>query len=374
MFTRKTAAWSRLTLGLAAFVCSTGVALAQTAATSGTGNSIGEKLQAALQTSAGPIFIVIAGLAWLSGLFLFFSGLGKLAQAGQSQGHNEGFSSGLAKLVAGILLFALPDFAGIGVTSMFGSNAGGIFAGGGDLAQISQQLDLDSNGGGGALSSGQSLMQAAVNLAGKPVPPEDCYSSALGVTCMAKNIAKNAVPIGIFAIYIICFLAGLSMLASVLWTASKSMGGGHQQGLPPGFWMKAAVAVLLINSPFLIQAVATTISGQQGVLSINGFDADSSFLSYKFKATQGQTNFSDQMQRFAELIGYVFVILAFFGVWAFFKGVFLVKSSAEGKSQGGMGGGFVFMVGGALLANAKISTCMIMYTFGGNGMTFGFCG
>lgn len=348
-------------------------AFAQIAAGGGTGNSIGEKLQQALTSSSGPLFIAIAGLAWLAGLYLFFSGLGKLAQISQ-QGNNEGSAAALVKLVMGIMLFALPDMAGIGMQSMFGTGIENIFGGKSELAAISQQLDLDTGSGSGGLAAGQSLMQQALSYAGSPMPPEDCLAKLEGVTCMARNLAKNAVPMGIYAIYTICFLAGFAMFASCLWAVSKAYGqGGGHQGLPPGFWTKFAVALLLINSPLLIMTFATTLQGHGGVLSITGFDAGSSFLSYSFSQTQSATNTSAQLQKFAELIGYVFVILAFFGVWAFFKGIFMVKASAEGKSQGTMGGGMVFMVGGVLLANAKISTCMVMYTFGGMGMTFGFC-
>jgi hypothetical protein len=370
--TSKLSVLARAGLGIGLTLSSTTMVLAQ-AANGGTGNSIGEKLQQALNSSSGPLFIAIAGLAWVAGLYLFFSGLHKLAQASEHGGRGEGASSGLVRLVMAIMLFALPDIAGIGMQSMFGVGIENIFGSAGELAQISQQLDLETGSGSGALSAGDSQMRRAIGLAGTPETPRDCYASAEGITCMARNIAKNAIPMGIYAIYTICFLAGLAMFASCLWTASKSVGSGHQQGLPPGFWTKAAVALLLINGPLLIMTFATTLQGQGGVLTIQGFDAGSNFLSYSFQQTQQTSNTSAQLQKFAELIGYVLVILAFFGVWAFFKGIFMVKASAEGKSQGTMGGGFVFIVGGVLLANAKISTCTILYTFGGQGMTFGFC-
>lgn len=370
--TTKLSALARAGLGIGIVTLSTTTALAQSIG-GGTGNSIGEKLQQALNSSSGPIFIAIAAIGWLAGLYLFFSGLQKLAQAGEHGGRSEGAASGMIRLVMGIMLFALPDIAGIGMQSMFGVGIHNIFGGASELAQISQQLDLETGSGSGALSSGQSLLSQAIGLAGTPQTPEDCYAAATGITCMAKNIAKNAIPMGIYTIYTICFLAGLAMFASVLWTVSKAY-GQSSQGLPQGIWTKAAVALLLINSPLLIMTFATTLQGHGGVLTIEGFDAGSNFLSYSFQQTQQASNTSAQLQRFAELIGYVLVILAFFGVWAFFKGIFMVKATAEGKSQGTMGGGFVFMVGGVLLANAKISTCMILYTFGGSGMTFGFCG
>jgi hypothetical protein len=370
--TTKLSVLARAGLGIALAMSSATAAFAQ-AAGGGTGNSIGEKLQQALNSSSGPLFIGIAAVGWIAGLYLFFSGLHKLSQASESGGRGDGAGSGMIRLAMGIMLFALPDIAGIGMQSMFGVGVSNIFGGASELAQISQQLDLETGSGSGAMSAGNSLLSQAIGNAGTPQTPDDCYAAATGITCMAKNIAKNAIPMGIYAIYTICFLAGLAMFASCLWTASKAY-GQSSQGLPPGFWTKAAVALLLINSPLLIMTFATTLQGQGGVLTIQGFDAGSNFLSYSFQQTQQASNTSAQLQKFAELIGYVMVILAFFGVWAFFKGIFMVKATAEGKSQGTMGGGFVFMVGGVLLANAKISTCMILYTFGGTGMTFGFCG
>lgn len=369
----KLSALTRMGLGIGIALSSATAAYAQTTG-GGTGNSIGEKLQQALNSTSGPLFIAIAALSWVAGLYLFFSGLAKLAQSGESGGRSEGAASGMVRLAMGIMLFALPDIAGIGMQTMFGVGITNIFGGASELATISQQLDLETGSGSGALSAGDSQMKGAISLAGTPQTPDDCYAAATGVNCMAKNIAKNAVPMGIYTIYMICFLSGLAMFASCLWTASKTIGGGgHQQGLPQGFWTKAAVAVLLINAPLLIMTFATTLQGQGGVLTIQGFDAGSNFLSYSFQQTQQSSNTSAQLQKFAELIGYILVILALFGVWAFFKGIFMLKASSEGKSQGTMGGSFVFIVGGVLLANAKISTCTILYTFGGIGMTFGFC-
>src|SRR3546814_8170425 len=93
--------------------------------------------------------------------------------------------------------------------------------------------------------------------------------------------------------------------------------------------------------------------GQSVVLN-TGLDTASSLLSYTASSSA-----DDFFQKYEELIGYVLQILTFFGVWAFVRGMLMVKMTAEGKQQQSYMSGIVFIVAGILLANAKVSTCKI---------------
>jgi hypothetical protein len=351
-----------------------GTAFAQT--TGGTGttgfgdSSFGSKLYGFLTQSTAPVFVLLAGISWLCGLFLIGTGLAKLAGQAEHHGHRGESAGALVRIVAGLLLFAMPDVAGIGISSITGGITN-IFGSSAEMAQISQSLDVENGSGSGTIANRQSNLTSILQNV-TVTAPRDCLASMEGVSCMAENVAKNFVPIGVYTIYILCFLSGAAMFMSCLWALSRAY-GHHGQGIQQGFWAKVLTALILMNSPWLIAMFATTLNGAGGVLSDTGFNSSSSLLSYSFMQTGQQTNVSAQLQKFQDLIGYLMTILAFFGVWAFFRGVFVCKASAEGKSGSSYGHGVVFMVGGVLLANAKLSICATLFTFGGQTMTFGFC-
>jgi hypothetical protein len=365
-------------IGRSTLIAAAGLFFASPAFAQATGNSIGERLVAILNENAAPLFVLIAAICWCLGLYLFGSALLKLSKAGESgsmMGDKHSLGEALLRMFIAVCIFAMPDAAGIGMASMTGG-AVNIFGSASDLAQVSQSLDLENGSGSGSIGTSQSRFTSAFSGAGTPTAPTDCLAAASteGVTCMAGNIAKNAVPIGIYTVFFFAFLGGVAMFASGLGQLASAR-FGHGQAIPPGWWVKITTSLLLINSPWLIFMFATTIQGQGGVLTLQGFTNSSNFLSYQFTATQstGTSSFAANLQQFQQLIGYCLSILAFFGVWAFFRGVFMAKAAAEGKQQGTYGHAMVFIVAGVLLANAKMSTCSILYTFGGMGMTFGFC-
>lgn len=333
-------------------------------------NSLGSKLYGFLTNSTAPVFVLLAGISWLCGLFLLGTGLAKLAGQAEHHGHRGEAAGALVRILAGILLFAMPDVAGIGISSITGGITN-IFGSSSDLAQISQSLDIENGSGSGTIANRQSNLASILQRA-TVTPPRDCLASLEGISCMAENVAKNFVPIGIYSVYVLCFLAGAAMFMACLMTLAKAY-GHHGQGLQQGFWAKVLTALILMNSPWLIAMFATTLNGTGGVLSETGFNSSSGLLSYTFAQTGQQTNASAQLQKFQDLIGYLMTILAFFGVWAFFRGVFVCKATAEGKSGSTYGHGIVFMVGGVLLANAKLSICATLFTMMGQAGTFGFC-
>jgi len=187
---------------------------------------------------------------------------------------------------------------------------------------------------------------------------------------MARNIATNAIPMAIWALLGITFIVGFLNFASAIAEMTHSQNShGSSHGLPKGWWLKIITSILLMNAATLFTLFSTTIlAANDSPITAQGLNAGSSLLQYPSNSSIAI------VQKYAEMIGYCFVILTFFGVWAFVRGIFLIKATAEGRqSQGSYGMGFVFIVAGVLLANAKYSTCVILTTMGGSQMAQGFC-
>jgi hypothetical protein len=125
----------------------------------------------------------------------------------------------------------------------------------------------------------------------------------------------------------------------------------------------------LMNAPMAFQFMSTTVFGNsESTLSLTGLNASSGLLTYDSGSR------IDIVIRYAALIGYSFTILAFFGAWAYIRGIYMVKGVAEaGRQAGSYGMAGVYMVAGILMANAKASTCVILKTTGGAAMAAGFC-
>lgn len=334
--------------------------------------NVGDRLVAMLSNVWGPLFFLIAGASYVVGIVVFIAGLNKLRESSNSSmmADRASLSNGLVKLFAAAMLIGLPEAAGIGVTTWTGTSAN-IFGSSSDLNSISRSLDFGQNGGPGDLSGRQGNLTSILGIAGSPAVPQDCYSASDPAVCMARNIAQNAVPIAIMVIFGMVFLVGLGMFfRSLVELARGDQGRGGV--VPQGWGAKFAGSILMMNSPFLFGMISATILGAAGtgVIDMNGFDSSSSFLSYSYNGGSP----TSVLAKFEELIGYILTILAFFGVWAFIRGLFIVKATAEGKTQNSYGNGAVFMAAGILLANSKISTCAILATLVGAGTgTMGFC-
>jgi hypothetical protein len=322
--------------------------------------SVGTRLADIIASSWGPVLFLIAAASMLLGLFLVSRGLVHLVRVTSEGGRNGTPISAFVMIACGVLMIALPDTAGVGLTTWAGNAGAGIF--GGDL-EATKAIDLGSPGGGASngLAGAAGVQQ-----------PDDCFGSDDPVVCMARNVAKNAVPVGVLAIFALVFLTGLLGFASCLktWASNQAQGGG---GRDQGIWTKLVVSVLFMNAPFLYYTVANTLLGASAdVITADGFNSGSSLLSYHYTGgASGKT--AELLAKWSELIGYCFQILALFGAWAFVRGINGIKGAAEGRSQNGYGTAFVYIVAGILLANAKVSTCMVTYTMGGSGMTLGFC-
>jgi hypothetical protein len=322
-------------------------------------STVGDRLNAAMTDMLGPLFFVIACASFGGGLFLLAKGMLKLKDA--SSGHNATAGEGLLIIMAAICLICLPDMAGVGIWTVFGAD--GMFTSS-DLHAAQNGLD-DGSGLSSAQSAGDRIARYAQVQA-----PQSCIGSSAGsgnsaVTCMAQNIAQNAIPIGVIAVFAAAFIGGLFVFASCLFEMSK----GDRGGQTPAFWGKAVGSVLLMNGIyFFVTSTNTLLGSGQSTISTNGVDANSSMLSYT--APSGMTG---SLATYAQLIGYCFVILTFFGAFAFVKGLFIIKDASENKGQAQYSHGIVFAFAGILLANAKYTVCLVLSTVAGSGNTSGFC-
>ena len=357
--------WFRFLATYALFV-TTAPAYATTTA----GNDLGTRLSGVLTDIYGPLFLTIAGVCYLVGFIMLAKGLDLMKDSsawGSTRSTREnGAGRGMAHLASGAVLIAFPEAIGIGVTTMFG-DAFNIFGSASEFKSVAAQLDMGNNPNFGVRDGSLRSLLAI----GTVTPPENCYLSAAPAVCFSKNIAQNVVPIGLIVTYAGVFLAGALMVAKAVFEfAHEDVGGRGGDG--KSAVAKAAVGFLMCNSPFLLGAISTTILGQTGALTTRG-GLDKSFLSYRFSGSvSGST--TAWLQSHGEMMGYLFTILALFGALAFFRGIFVLKSITDRRgSNASAGNALVFMAAGVFLANMKMTACFVTNTFGGAGMTLGFC-
>lgn len=318
-----------------------------------TSNTLGEKLVGLIDNVWNPLFLLIALLAALGGIFMMAKGLMKLAEASADRG-GKGFAPGLMWIVVGSLLLALPDTAGMGMSTVLGSARGG-----GTLTGVGLDYKDEITGDWFTQMTGGSLAPGDV---------VNCINADDPAVCMARNIAVNAVPMAIMVLFSLVFLAGLAGFAMTLVDWAKN---SDQPGSSKSHISRLVVCALLMNAPVAFGFMSQTIFGNSNsTISTNfgNLNGDSSLLKY----TGGSQ--IDIVKRYSALIGYSFTILAFFGAWAYVRGIFMIKGVAEaGRQAGSYGMAGVYMVAGILMANAKASTCVIMKTTGGSGLAAGFC-
>lgn len=314
--------------------------------------TIGGRLSAIVQDVWNPLFLLAAIGSALLGLFVFVRGLMKIVEAAQSGGR-EGFGPGITHIVVAAFLIALPDAAGIGMTSILGAARGG-----GELGASS--LDLGNDGVGGnfleSLTGGLASVGAVDN----------CLLAQAPATCMAKNIAQNVIPMAVMMLFAMVFIVGLIAFASAIMDIARSSERGNQTR---GQVTRIVTAVLLMNAPLFFTIMTTTLlNPTDSPITVGGLNTGSSMLSYPADSPL------EIVQNFTQLIGHSFTILAFFGAWAFVRGIFMVKSVAEGGRQGGSYGmAATYIVAGILLANSKFSACLVLGTIGGAKFGAGFC-
>jgi hypothetical protein len=272
-----------------------------------------------------PFWILLLGGAFILGMWLVATGLGKLKEGGhghQGNGHMEG----IARIIGGALLIGLPDTLGAGIFSFYGT------------------------------VSGHAMGSATIGAT------TDCTAGG-GVTCVAQNVAQNLVPVFVEVSFGLFFLFGAYLIASAVHELATSHAAGQRQGAK-GALTRAFMGALCCNIPYLFAAIEGTMGITGGTIITNGFDTGSSMLTYNGGSNGVLANYS-------QLIGFVFQILVMFGVMSVWKGITYLRAYAEGNERGGAGPGLTHVLGGALLANAKYTTCIVATTFIGNNL--GFC-
>lgn len=308
--------------------------------------TVGNRLDEILKNITGPFIFLISLLCFVGGIWLLAKALVKLRE---SSGQGGQVGPAMAILLAAALLIMLPEAAGTGMLTLTGQQSGLI--NNEDIAAA--KIGLDDQQPNSFNTPTASV--AAVT---------DCYSSAEPVPCMAENVAKNVVPIGVTAVFVIVFIAGLWGLGHALFDLTKVEQG---RGLPEGWWGRVIFNVVLLNASVIFQIVSQTILGNGTTVGGDGLNASSDLLNYDI-------GINGDFAQYEELIGYVFTILALFGAIAFVRGIFVCKAAGEGRQGGTYAHGIVFMVAGILLANSKASTCLVLNTMLGSSGTFGFCG
>lgn len=316
-------------------------------------STVGNRLSAIVDDVWNPFFLLVAVCSAIGGLFMFARGMMKLVAASGDRS-NMGFGPGLVSLVIAAALLALPDAAGMGMTSILGSAKGGSTLGG-------SELDYGDNGISGnflnAITGGKATVGGVQN----------CLDSSTPAACMAQNIATNVIPMAVMALFGMVFIFGLIIFAMTLVEIAKGQENPNQAG--KGAITKLVTAVLLMNAPLAFGLATRTMLGMDGTIGDSGLNTSSELLKYPTGSSL------EIVKKYTELIGHSFTILTFFGAWAFVRGIFMIKSLVEGRGQqGSFGMAGVYIVAGVLMANAKPSTCFILNTVGGASMAAGFCG
>jgi len=314
--------------------------------------TIGDRLRSIVSEIWDPFFILVAIVSAVAGLFFLIKGFMKLVEAAQSGGRG-GYGPGLVYIAVAAMLISLPDAAGVGMQSVLGAARGGATLG-------SAELDYNDTGMDGSFMGRIAGPLAAVGAT------ENCLQSEQPATCMARNVARNVVPMAVMALFAIVFIVGLIAFAGAILDIARSSERGDQRG---GHVTKIVTSILLMNSPLFFTQVTTTLLGNiDSPITEAGLNTSSPLLSYPAGSTL------EVVQNYVELIGHSFTILAFFGAWAFVRGVFMIKGVAEaGRQAGSYGMAATYIIAGILMANSKFSTCLVLSSFGGDSMGAGFC-
>lgn len=313
------------------------LALLGTATPAHATSSVGGMISTLATNITSPFSLLIVGFGFLLGVTLIAGGLMKLAHAGDGQRSTT--ADGVLRMIGGSLLIGLPPMIVVGVSTFYGA------------------------GGSGIQSS------AAVTLA----DPANCMTltgQSIVLTCVAQNVALNVVPVFMSVLFGLTFLSGAGLIAHALYSIAMSHSTGQRQ-LPKGLTTRIVIGCLTCNLPTLLESIGTTLGipgmavTSAGFVGLNGSSV-ASMLAYT------GTGQSVVLSQYAALIGWLFVILAMFGVIAVWKGLTYLRGYAEGSQQGTMGAGVTHIVGGVLLANGKFTVCIVLNTLLGQGM--GFCG
>lgn len=280
-----------------------------------------------------PIVLLLWSGSMLVGTFLVASGLFKVVS---SVGRDEiPMKEVIGRLLGGGALVAFWDALRMGPMTMFGS--------------LMTTVGWDMRG---------------------PMAPVGGLTNCLtgssgGVACMARNFSTNVVPAFMAVAWCMSFIWGAWLILTAVHAMATDDGRGGGGKVKP--WVRIIFGAILCQLPLFIGSISASLGFGTGVVDGGGMIAtDSVMLAYKPPENWGL------LSTYSDLIGYVFVIMAMFGVAAVVRGISHLKAGAEGGQQGTTGSGLTHIIGGAMMVNAKATTCLVVSTFLGQGLNF--CG
>ncbi|WP_310622249.1 hypothetical protein [Flexibacterium corallicola] len=318
-------------------------------------DTVGAVLKRALEDSWTPFFILVVIIAGLVGLMFIFKGFLKLA--GGERGGGVGVA--LSYITAGAVLIALPDAAGMGMISLFDYAQGGDTLVGSHL-DFSEGENPDKNFLELFRVTGDHTVAETLNCFAQA---KDKQITMAPATCMAQNIATNIIPILIVVVFALLFFVGFLLFAS----AVIGLAGVKETRQPTsGLITQGLIAILMMNSPFLMEVLTTTFLGNiSGPVGTSGLVQESKFLSYNGGTGNGEF---EALFKYKELVKYSLWIAAGFGVVTFARGLTMAHAvSKHGRQVGTYSMAIVFVIAGIALTNLKVTSCLVLNSLYGNG-------
>ena len=140
----------------------------------------------------------------------------------------------------------------------------------------------------------------------------------------------------------IAFICGLALVAASMFKFVR-LGSGNPQERVSGAIMTFVVGIILIQSWQFLQASENTRSVSSATIS--------------YGKLAGKTRLDD-------LLPIIFNILIPIGFISFLRGLFMLKSSADGGQQATVGMALTHVIAGVLLINAQWSVCTVANSVG----------
>ena len=273
-----------------------------------------------------PFKVILGSAAFLGGFWLIASGLIKLREDQIRHGH--GSTDGVLKILGGSALLSVGTFLGVGLRTVYGT-----------------------------ITTGHASL-----LGSSPGAVQDCMST--GYSCVAQNISNNVVPVFIDSSFGIAYITGGFIIITQLHRVASAYAQGRPD-FPKGFIFKFIIGFIICNLPHLFTLLQHTIGTTNGVIGESG-EAVYSSLQY--------ASSSSSLQKYFELINYLFKIFVVFGLIAVWRGIHILKALSDGHNQQKtVSGAIVHIVAGTCLVNAKWSTCTIVATAWGASAFSSFC-
>lgn len=205
--------------------------------------------------------------------------------------------------------------------------------------------------------------------------PQECLvgtsDDSAALTCVARNIGINVVPVGIKFIFAGMWISGMCIFIKSLYSIAKHHNSPHQGGMSKQIG-HIFVSCIMLAMPTFINTVTTTMGyGNMTVLTGNAIglnDSVPSLLAYNGDGT------NSDLTKFHELISWSFVIISLFGVWFVAVGCNKLNAGVDGGGQqerNSIRSAMTHIIGGSIMVNGKLGMCLIVSTFVGGG--HGFC-